>query len=119
MSTIPIPIPDPSRPWGGECTDCKSVCAGHFLSPSECIEHIMKNGTKDCMMKPPTQIIKESFNKASKSGTALTPSEVTQLAKKTLLPECDISFWIQHLEDIKKRRAEGARKAQATRAKSK
>ena len=43
---IPFPIPDPARPWGGNCTNCTSGCHGHYMSPAQCLEHIQKNGQK-------------------------------------------------------------------------
>ncbi len=46
---IPLPIPDPARPWGGNCAKCTSSCHGHFMSPAECPEHIRRNDYKDCM----------------------------------------------------------------------
>ena len=29
---IPLPIPDPTHPWGGNCAKCTSGCHGHFLN---------------------------------------------------------------------------------------
>ena len=50
LPEIPFPIPDPARPWGGECDKCTSSCYGHFLPPKECVEHIRQLGMKDCML---------------------------------------------------------------------
>lgn len=87
----------------------------HFLPPKECVEHIRQLGMKDCMLTPPSAIIKEAFEKSQKSKTTISSLEITELAKQTLLPEHDVSFWLQHLESIKERRAEGVKKAQAKR----
>lgn len=39
VSYIPLPIPDPSRPWGRtNCDECKGMCYGHFLKPSEALK---------------------------------------------------------------------------------
>ena len=44
LQTLPIPIPDPNRPWGGNCKDCTTVCSGHYLKPQECEEFVRENG---------------------------------------------------------------------------
>ena len=115
---IPLPIPDPTRPWGGN-EKCTSGCHGHFMSPAECLEHIRKNGHKDCMLNPPSEVIKKSFDLSRKRKTALSAAQINDLAKQTLLPESDVSFWLQHLKGIEERRAEGVKKARATRQRSK
>ena len=28
---VPIPIPDPLRPYGRQCSACEGVCAGHYI----------------------------------------------------------------------------------------
>ena len=28
ISVLPLPVPDKSRPWGGNCTKCPGVCSG-------------------------------------------------------------------------------------------
>ena len=34
LSHIPLPVQDPSRPWGGQnCDTCKGFCAGHYSTP--------------------------------------------------------------------------------------
>ena len=34
ISHLPLPIPDPARPWGSaNCNECKGTCARHFLPP--------------------------------------------------------------------------------------
>ena len=39
LDYFPLPIPDPKRPWGGQCSSCKGKCAGHFLNQVENFEH--------------------------------------------------------------------------------
>ncbi|XP_028404007.1 inhibitor of growth protein 5-like [Dendronephthya gigantea] len=112
---IPLPIPDPARPWEGNCAKCTSGCHGHFMAPAESLEHIQKNGYKDCMLNPPSEVIKKAFDLSRKQKTTLSATHIKDLAKQTLLPECDISFWLQHLKGIEERRAEGVKKAKATR----
>ena len=31
---LPLPLPDPNRPWGKSCTTCKDVCTGHYREPT-------------------------------------------------------------------------------------
>ena len=36
VTSIPLPIPDPSQPWGASnCSKCKGFCSGHYLTPEE------------------------------------------------------------------------------------
>jgi len=39
----------------------------------------------------------------------------TELARKCLLPPTEVSFWIEHLQQVRKNRKRGAAKAVATR----
>ena len=31
LTELPLPFPDPARPWGASCTTCKGFCSGHML----------------------------------------------------------------------------------------
>ena len=75
LPEIPFSIPDPAWPWGGECDKCTSGCYGHFLPPKECVEHTRQHGMKDCMLTPPSAIIKEAFEKSQKSKTPISSLE--------------------------------------------
>ena len=45
---LPLPIPDPERPYGGNCSECKNgECYGHFMKPDRAI-----NATVAPMCKP-------------------------------------------------------------------
>ena len=44
LKFVPIPTPDPLRPYGGQCEECKDLCAGHFMKPDKLIEHYNLNG---------------------------------------------------------------------------
>ena len=33
LTHLPLPKPDPSRPWGGSCSTCKDFCSGHYCEP--------------------------------------------------------------------------------------
>ena len=52
LSTLPVPIPDPDKPWGGECNKCIGNCTGHYLTPENHIEYLRTNGIGSCQMKP-------------------------------------------------------------------
>ena len=57
VSYIPLPIPDPSRPWGRtNCDECKGMCYGHVLKPSEALK-----STLTPMASPPSTAIKEAL----------------------------------------------------------
>ena len=108
------PIPDPARCWGGNCTNCTSGCHGHFMSPAQCLKHIQKNGQKDCMFEPPSEAIKRAFDLSKRQKTSLSVAQIKDLAKQTLLPECDVLFWLQHLKGIEERRVEKSKCNMAT-----
>ena len=110
-----VDIPLPIHPWGGNCAKCTSSCHGHFMSLAECLEHIQKNGHKDCICNPLSEVIKKLFDLLRKWKTALSTAHINDLAKQTFLPKSDVSFWLQHLKGIEERRAEGVKKARATR----
>lgn len=116
LSVFPLPIPDPKRPWGADCDECTNVCTGHFLPPQECIDHIVKNGTRDCMVNPPSVIIQQEFNRLLKVQAQVSDEKITELARQTLLPADEVKFWVEHLKGVKNRRKQGARKAATTRA---
>lgn len=120
LEYFPIPIPDPNRPWGGDCSQCQGTCTGHFLSPDEHLEHYRKHGRDGMMFKPPSKILGEVHKELSTKKIELNKEKVTELAKKTLLSTDDVQMWLEHLDEVRKNRVEGAKKAAAakTRAKS-
>ena len=81
-TTIPMPIGDPTRPWNGNCSDCKQFCAGHYLKPQEALQ---AGGTM--VFNPPSAVILE----ASKAGI-LSEADVENLARKVLLPVEDVKI---------------------------
>ena len=58
INYIPLPVVDPSHPWGNtNCTKCqKPVCLGHYLEEADAI-----NSDIIPMSKPPSQLIREAF----------------------------------------------------------
>ena len=61
LTYVPAPIADPKRPWGGNCKECSTTCAGHYLKPEEHKEFVSKNGITQCIFQPPSVIIKNEF----------------------------------------------------------
>lgn len=118
LSKLPLPIADKSSPWGGKgCKKCQGFCAGHYLSPEKCIEHVKNNGAKDCLPSP-SVVLKEAFQKAQKGKKDIN-DQIPDLAKKTLLSVEEIKMWIKHLQEVKERRKKGAEKASKTREEKK
>jgi len=77
LTNIPFPIPDQKRPWGSEdCTECQSVCSGHFLSPEDNIRHVAKHGTGDCHFSPPSEVIKSEFSKRARQGQLMDENTI-------------------------------------------
>ena len=64
------------------------------------------------MPKPPSLLMKEAFQKLTEEPT---PEFIEGLARKCLLPPSEVSFWIEHLQQVQKNRRRGAAKAAITR----
>ncbi len=57
LDFIPLPVPDPAQPWGGDnCQKCSGFCAGHFLKPEE----VVKSGATP-MKQPPSGVLKDFY----------------------------------------------------------
>lgn len=113
LTYVPLPIPDPKRKWGSKCDTCVGACSGHYLSPEDNITWVQENGM-ECCVQPPRKVIGDYFKKPN---VVVTDDTVKHLAEKTLLSEVDLKMWIDHLEAIRIRRKEGARKAVETKRK--
>lgn len=113
---LPIPTPDPTRPYGNEqCKECTDFCSGHYITPKQLINYV-NNGGKMSDAMPPSHVILESFKR--NNGI---PNEVTveQLSKQVLLPVEEVMMWLSHIKTVQDNRAEGAKKAAATRKRKK
>lgn len=121
LKCLPMPVKDPSRPWGGECNDCKGTCAGHYMKADDCIANVMENSTTNCLMEPPSLVLKRHFSRVVEKGDISKVSEdfILECAKETLLTQEEVRLWFSHLFEIHERRKAGALKAAATRAKKK
>eukprot|EP00731_Ephydatia_muelleri_P021108 Em0013g835a len=110
---LPLPIPDPERPYGGNCSECKNgECYGHFMKPDRAI-----NATVAPMCKPPSAILKEIFDKYS--GNPFHGNIIQEAAKQVLLPPCEVEMWFKHLVTVAEMRKKGSKKAAETRQKNK
>ena len=76
LTYVPVPIPDPRRPWGGDCNDCAGFCAGHFLRPEEHKDYVEEFGVGGCMFKPPSVIFKEASYNLIKNDDVLSDSHL-------------------------------------------
>ena len=72
------------------------------------------NGSEKCA-QPPRKVIGEYFKK---TNAVITDDTIKHLAEKTLLSEADVKMWLDHLETIKIRRKECARKVVETKRKN-
>ena len=97
---FPIPIPDPNRPWGADCSTCKGTSAGHFLRPDDHRVHYRNYGREGMMAKPASKVLGDAHKKLL-------------VAKKTLLPTDHVQMWLEHLGEEHKNRVEGAERAAA------
>ena len=107
LSYLPIPIPDPKRPWGDRnCASCPGHCSGHYLNAQDRIkEYYTGNGTTK-VSNPPS----ETFKILTKKATA-----DIEIAKQMLLPVDEVKMWSKHISDVARARKLGAKKAAATR----
>ena len=113
VSYLPLPIPDPERPWGkADCNDCGGQCHGHFLKPEQAI-----GSTLSAMRHPPSTLLKE-FHQSLK-GASPTQAQLLEISKKCLLPINEVEMWLEHLSTIAANRKRGAAKAAETRRRNK
>lgn len=114
VDTLPLPIPDPSRPWGStNCTTCSGFCSGHYMGPEGSLQ---ASAAQRQASVPPSTLLKDFF---IKSGPEPSEIELEEIAKKCLLPLTDVSMWLNHLHTINENRKRGAAKAAETRRKKK
>ena len=109
LQFVPIPTPDPLRPYGGQCSEC--VCAGHYMKPDKLLEHVNSNGEVG-NPSPPSEVILAVFQ-----GCKAVPNAVVieETARKVLLTPEEVKFWFEHRHQIHENRKRGAKKAAETR----
>ncbi|CAB3988898.1 Chromatin modification-related YNG2 [Paramuricea clavata] len=114
IECIPLPVPDPKRPFGAEkCSSCDGECAGHFLPAEEVIQLMLQQKRPFGEKRPPSDIIKLEFKR--KGNQLLKEDSCRDLAKQVLLRPAEVTLWLEHLKSVQKHRIEGAKKAAQTR----
>ena len=72
---------------------------------------------QDCVVTP-SKALNKAFEDAKQKDLELD-TVIPELAKTTLLTADEVKMWFDHLQLVKDRRKEGAKKARDTRAKKK
>ena len=109
LSQLPLPIPDPERPWGSTCSNCKGFCSGHYKIQ---LVDVCDGEALSKVPKPPSAVLKQLF---SSSNGNITENMIESAAKKVLLPYGECRIWLSHLQTVLENRRRGAKKAAATR----
>lgn len=116
LSVIPMPVKDPKRPWGGQCSECNGVfCSGHYLKAEEFLRLAIDQPVNNKKIQPPSAFLKVEFSKL-KDRSNIPDSVIEQCARETLLTLDEVKMWFDHLKGVTQRRKSGAAKAVATRA---
>ena len=116
LTYFPLPVPDPAKPWGGDCSSCKGQCSGHYMKPQQAWLHVQEHGNKDVQSDPPSVIFQDAFNETVKSGTDILEdkAQIENLAKETHLTVQETVMWLN--QGIRARRVKEAQKAAVKRA---
>lgn len=112
LSYIPIPTPDPNRPYGrDDCSDCKGKCSGHYMKPSQLWEHVSRRGNVAEAM-PPSEVIRMTYQQYKD----IPPKDIVEkTAEKVLLPLEEVEMWFEHVKTTAENCARGAKRAAETR----
>lgn len=109
LTYVPIPVPDVK---GQNCEKCGQECSGHYLQPTEHIEHIRHNGYGDCQFKPPKSVIEDATKDKAKKNTTFSDEELLSLAEKCCLPVAEVQMWVEYVQGISfRRKAKAAEQA--------
>lgn len=116
LSLIPMPVKDPKRPWGAQCSECKGTfCSGHYLTAEECIKLAMDQPVNNQNIQTPSPFLKTEFSKL-KDPLKIPDTVIERCAQETLLNLDEVKMWFDHLRGVQERRKAGAVKAAAKRA---
>ena len=84
LDKLPLPVPDPKKPWGcTSCSTCSGFCAGHYLPPEVVISQLDSANPEPCIDPPSTQL-KVFF---ARFVSEPPEDELKSIASKCLLPE--------------------------------
>ena len=113
ISCLPLPVPDPDRPWGSPtCLSCKPFCSGHYKQ--NCFTDVYDRKALTSVASPPSLVLKEIFCQTA-TDVLMSDEFIKEVAEKVLLPCDEVKIWFQHLKMIHDNRKRGAAKAAATR----
>ena len=94
VSFVPLPIPGPTRPWGGSnCEQCKGDCHGHYLKPAEALL-----STAPQMVSPASVVLREAFQNLSHYPPF--EAEIEEMAKNALLTKHEVQMWQRRQNNI-------------------
>ena len=109
ISHLPLPVPDPERPWGSNsCSSCTGFCSGHYKT---LLVDVTDSHAVSAVAKPPSATLKQLF---SSNKGKVSDEMVENAAKKVLLPPNECQIWLNHLQTVTENRRRGAQKAAAT-----
>ena len=113
---VPIPVADRST-WGsGDCEKCAQLklsrCNGHYKDLKASF-HDWQGGKGNQELTPPSQIMKTFHNRHKDQD--ITDAQIADLAYEAMLAESGVRMYMAHLQQIRKRRQAGVRKAAETR----
>lgn len=100
LDQLPLPVADPDRLPGSQCSECSGYCHGHYLKPAESLQ-------VGCFTPPPSSVISRAYKNAQ--------SDITEFARVVMLPEEEVDIWLKHVQTVSDNRKRGASKAAETR----
>ena len=93
ISHLPLPVPDPERPWGSNsCSSCTGFCSGHYKT---LFLDVTDSHAVSAVAKPPSATLKQLF---SSNKGKVSDEMVENAAKKVLLPPNECQIWLNHLQ---------------------
>ena len=110
ISHLPLPVPDPERPWGNNtCSSCVAPCSGHYKT---ILVDVRDSLALSNVPRPPSAVLKRLF---SSSNGVISDTMMDSASKEVLLPCEECQIWLSHLQTVMENRRRGAKKAAATR----
>ena len=91
LNQLPLPVPDPRCQWGSACSNCKSLCAGHYRTQ---LVNVCNAEALSRVPNPPLAVLKQLF---SSSNGVISEDMIESATKKVLSPPRECSIWQNHL----------------------